>query len=188
MKRICPSCRKEIPDESKFCPECGFNILLAETSYLPVSKESPASKVSKKPRVLKKFITAIILICLTIGGIFAYNNILWGKDKIAYDLIVEYAPSFKDPSSVRLVSGQAGVDDNNKGFGFLCLSAKNGFGATTTGFYFLNYLGIDDLEDENEALKSLGISQNNDYMIELCKKRDQLNIKKANRALQREWW
>lgn len=188
MNRNCPSCHKVIPDESKFCPECGFNIMLAETSYLPIHRETPPAKPIKKPKILKGFITVIILIGVVICGIFAYNNILWGNDKIAYDLIVEYASSFKDPSSVRLVSGQAGVDESNKGFGFLCLSAKNGFGATTTGFYFLNYLGMSDLEDENEVLKGLGISQNNDYMIELCKKRDKLNIKKVNRALQREWW
>lgn len=186
---ICPSCHKELLEGTKFCPECGFNLSACET-ISPVSAEIPATPVvqaTAKFKFPKAIIVVLVLVGLVIGGIYAHKNLLWGKDKIAYDLIVKYSTYFKDPSSVRLVSGRVGTNDSNEDYGFLCLSAKNGFGATTTGYYSINSAGISDLEDSNDFLKSLGIDVDNDYMIDLCKERDQLDAKKINRALQREW-
>lgn len=95
--------------------------------------------------------------------------VLDGYDKTVYDLILLYLDKFKNPSSVQLVSGTM---VGNGQSAFLCISATNGFGGTTKGYYCLNPVFIHEVDD------------NDSYQIELCKGRDDLDVKKINRALE----
>ena len=106
----------------------------------------------------------------------AYNelseSVLDGADKVAFDLIMHYAYSFKNPSSIRLVSGTA--NDWESGiFAFLCISATNGFGATTNGYYYMSYAGMDDVGSSSRK-------------VALCQTTGELNVAKINKALERE--
>ena len=53
----CPNCGKEIPDESKFCPECGYTIT------------QKAEELKKDVPVKKKF-NLLLLISMIIGVIY----------------------------------------------------------------------------------------------------------------------
>ncbi len=55
-KAICPACKAEIEDDSKFCPECGTNIEeLKETEELKKAEEVSNAEESKKVLSEKKF-------------------------------------------------------------------------------------------------------------------------------------
>ncbi len=108
---------------------------------------------------------AAAALLLIIGIFYVKNNVLFGDDKKAYDMIVEAADNFRNPSSVRLVSGTLGVD---KDCLFVGISATNGFGARGTEYYFIS----DDgwiLEEDSPA--------------SYYKDKDDLNIEKINKRL-----
>jgi hypothetical protein len=59
-------------------------------------------------------------------------------------MVLDAATKFKNPSSVRLVSGTVGVDQDCI---FCGISATNGFGARSTSYYFIEGGAI--LEEDN---------------------------------------
>jgi hypothetical protein len=85
--------------------------------------------------------------------------------KTAYELIYDVAQSFKNPSSVRLVSGTLGVD---KDCMFCGISATNGYGARSTSYYFV----MDGWALEEE-----------DDISSLYKEKDGLNFDLINKML-----
>ena len=101
------------------------------------------------------------------------DSVLDGYDKIAFDLIMYHAYSFHDPSSIRLRSGVAAEIDEYGATAFLCISAKNGFGAIATDDILLTYDMMETVPFDSDA-------------IEKCRTTDWLNVDKINRALQRE--
>ena len=191
----CPSCQNEIPANSKFCPECGASLVNIETTATNHPKNEPCTTVqgegavaaeapSKRKTSKKGIIALLVLIIVAAVAIYAYNTVLWGNDKIAFDLVKQYAYSFKNPSSVRVVSGTAGESKtDNSIYAFLRISATNGFGATTTGYYYFGSDHMSDLEADDEFLQSAGIDVDNSYMYELCDRQNVLNVDKINHAL-----
>ncbi len=167
---ICEDCGKEIPNGQNFCPACGCPVIQrAETSFAP---EYTSQAVTVKPRKIStkvKVLIAIVLVAVivAVGYFIISQNVLFGDDKVAYELILDAAHNFKNPSSVRLVSGTVGVD---KDCLFAVLSATNGFGARTTGYYYVTGGWI--MESENP----ISILYNDTKS---------LNIEKINRMLEK---
>ena len=160
---------KKIPEGEKICPKCGCPVS-EKVEVLPkdnttVTISAPIKKMNDKT---KKTILAVILaVIVLIGGIYINQNVLFGDDKIAYDLILEAADNFKNPESVRLSSGTLGVD---KDCLFCGISATNGFGSRTTDYYFVSDAGW--ILEEDSATS-------------LYKDTKKLNIAKINRKLEK---
>lgn len=175
---ICEECGYEILNNEEICPNCGCPL-----SSSTVKKEVPSDFSDNSVKTsTKKVLTAIpkdkikcivigisVIVLIVIGIIIVNNNTLSGDDKIAYEMIVEIAPKFKDPSSVRLVSGCVGID---KDCLFCGLSGINGFGARTTSYYFI---------EDGELMES----DNVDLLSWLYKNTDELNIEKINKKLEK---
>lgn len=72
----CPSCGAEIPDNSKFCPECGNKIEITQTSVeiVPIevtpvtSNTTSVNQPIKKHHKIKKLWLVISLAVLIVGG------------------------------------------------------------------------------------------------------------------------
>ncbi|MBQ7347256.1 MAG: hypothetical protein IJW55_04805 [Clostridia bacterium] len=127
------------------------------------------------------YILVIIAIILGINLSALADNSLSRDDLAAYELISEVSYDFKNPSSVRIVSGSVCYDEDEGEYsGWFALSATNGYGARTVGYYFVGYLDGDifalDLE-ENASSTS----------IRYAKIRDELDVDKINKALDKKW-
>jgi len=169
----CKRCGRALDEGERFCPACGMKI--DEETAVAASKKSFVSKNTGKEsfktrakKVLILAVVCVIIIGVVVGAVSA--NVLFGDDKIAYDLIMDVAYDFKNPSSVRLVSGTVGVDDDCL---FCGISATNSFGAKSTEYYFIMG-GKDPWIMEQEDPNSL------------YKDRDELNIKKINKKLEKK--
>lgn len=104
-----------------------------------------------------------------------------GDDLAAYELIAEVSYEFKNPSSVRLVSGSVFYNEEYGEYcGWFALSATNGYGATTVGYYFVDHLDGEifalDLEEYGD-----------DVSIVYAKTRDELDVNAINKALDKKW-
>lgn len=135
---------------------------------------------------MKKILSIVLCIVCLLGTIsFAGCNNLSVEEKKLYELILDVSYEFKNPQSVRVVSGTCNyypdVDENYIS-AYLRLSAKNGFGAETSGYYFCGH----DSEDGKVFcydLESYGTS----YDIKKCNEREDFDIKKINNALDKYW-
>jgi len=166
--KFCRECGAELVEGAEICMNCGFPVSMkkAETKNvladLNINQETvnnavtqvndAAKNVVEKVKANKKttIIIAAVIVCMLIGITAAagLGGGLHGDDKVAYELVLDTAYKFKDPSSVRLVSGTVGVD---KDCLFCGISATNGFGARTTQYYFI--MGDSILkEDEPSSL------------------------------------
>ncbi len=172
--KFCPACKAIVGQNDKTCSKCGYDLMgktvVSQTTYKEKEVSVPINNVNKSI-FIKPLISVLLIIVILVSGFFAYNNILWGDDKIAYDLVLENIFSFKNPSSVRIVSGVADNGSNGE-YAFLRLSATNGFGGAVSGYYFLSSLGIMEDEDGNSSVYN---------------RVDKLNIAKINRALERKF-
>ena len=134
---VCDECGAEIPDGAEACPKCGCPVKQVRTEV--ITRSIDAQEVSKATEerissMKKRFIGPLVAILLIIGLIFINQNVLFGKDKVAYDIIVRASTHFKNPGSIRLVSGELGVQNDCL---FCGISATNGFGARSTEYYFI---------------------------------------------------
>lgn len=123
--KYCSYCGKEIMDEAVICPHCGQQVASLKGKGIT----DVLSDILHNKKAL-----AVLVACLAlVAGVFVHRNVLWGDDKTAYDLMVTCADNFKNPASLRLVSGTVGVDKD-------CMWAKtraqNGFGTNTIDYYF----------------------------------------------------
>jgi RNA polymerase subunit RPABC4/transcription elongation factor Spt4 len=184
---ICPKCKKILPPNSKKCPICGD----MELSISESSKGHNKIASIQGNFILKRMFSILIILVIVGCSFFAYKNVLWGDDKIAYDLVIMYANTFKDPPSIRIRGGVAGQnEDGNLGkYAFLKISARNGFGGASIGYYHINEEDISDLEDEREFWAEIGPDLENSVynMMTLCEEQDRLNLDKINNALQRKF-
>lgn len=122
---------------------------------------------------LKKLSPFFVLIlaatvCITLAG--CGNNGLSDREQAIYQLVLDASYKFKNPSSVRVVSGKATyteiTDENINDMEYsdleierryfitanLRISATNGYGATTTEYYHIIYdrqgkIATDNLDD-----------------------------------------
>lgn len=171
--KTCTACGAALVKNQKFCPKCGHKVEgtvigVPATSKLGGAAAALSKSGGKKTKIIAIAVVCVIALVIAIASIQA--NVLMGDDKIAYDLVVDVAGKFKNPSSVRLVSGTVGVD---KDCLFCGISATNGFGARTTDYYFVMK------ESETWIMKQEDVSS-------LYKSTDKLNIKKINKALEKE--
>lgn len=67
---FCPSCGKEIPDESRYCLACGKSPSATLGVGRPIGREEPVSKTHTFRNVLLGFIGLLVLyvVWITIGG------------------------------------------------------------------------------------------------------------------------
>jgi hypothetical protein len=167
---ICEECGAEIPDGKEVCPHCGFPVEHSKKAEMlqPVETkmESPIITVKRTNRSKQIILCVVIAALLIIGFVWGSQNILTGDDKVAYELILEAADNFKDPSSVRLSSGTVGVD---KDCLFCGISATNSYGARSTSYYFVMSTFV--LEEDSPT--------------SLYKATDKLNISKINKKLEK---
>ena len=171
IRTVCEECGAEIPEGEKICPKCGCpvpeksEVQPKENTNTTVTISTPIKKINDKT---KKTIFAVVLAVIVLfGGIYVNQNVLFGDDKIAYDMILEAADNFKNPQSVRLSSGTLGVD---KDCLFCGISATNGFGSRTTDYYYVS--------DEGWILEE-------DSPFSSYKDTKKLNIAKINRKLEK---
>ncbi len=130
------------------------------------------------------FIYVLVIVIVLLGikiSTLPSSTTLTGDDLAAYELIVDASYDFKDPSSVRLVSGTVFYDEDDHEYsGWFALSATNGFGARTVGYYFVSYLDGDafalDLEEYGDSTS-----------IKYAKTQDELNVDQINKALEEKW-
>ena len=163
-----------------------------------------------------------IALCFPLVGC---GNSIPSKEESTYELVLAASYKFKNPSSVRVVSGKVyyyEITDDAKerneytdlelerGYyisGNLRLSATNGFGATTTGYYSVSYdrdsgtIKVEDIEDEIEqwtdlmgkATNSIDVASykfllqgaQKDY--EECTLTNDFDIDKVNALLEKKW-
>ena len=193
--KFCPACKAIVGQNDKTCSKCGYDLMgktvVSQTTYKEKEVSVPINNVNK-PIFIKPLIGFLLIIVILVSGFFAYSNILWGEDKIAYDLVVEHIYSFKNPSSVKVISGDVTELDAGTKHAFLRLSATNGYGGTVAGYYYLAEDFMIDLEDEDERqlfkLLNSDISDKDfEVSIALCRLQERLNITKINRALERKF-
>lgn len=248
MVKICPTCKKFVPETAQKCPICGNTKLVlanvpasspvASTATIATATKSATKKKSKVPIII--FALAMVAIAIFAATQFFPLNIslgkseatihadrmieaigevtidsekkileaekavsalsdreygqlenlqmlkdaratydelkeavLDGKDKVAFDLIIQYAASFKNPASIKLMSGTASEVGATGPYAFLCISATNGFGATVNGYYYLSPVQIDDVGNSSRK-------------VNLCRTNSELDVDKINRALAQE--
>jgi len=171
----CAKCGAELTPGQVFCSRCGQRTdqAASETAGTYSYSAGAVNAIKPKSGMNKKTLAigAVALAAAILIAVFAFSGgtTLKGDDKIAFDLVVNAAYNFKDPSSVRLVSGCLGVD---KDCMFAGISAVNGFGARTTEYYFITSDGY--ILEEESPPDSL-------YLIT-----DEIDVKKINKALEKE--
>ena len=98
----CPSCSKEIPDNSKFCPECGTKIEITSiensAEMIPVevpsvNNDTEENKPIKKHNKKKKKICLVLLALLVVGGITTGILVYQQQGKQSYDKKITNAVS-----------------------------------------------------------------------------------------------
>lgn len=165
-------------------------VKLPEETPAPVQRQTIPARWIKWvcANKVRKFSAIAVAAVLLIGVMLAIvlpltlgSDGLTNEDRAAYQLVYEASFEFKDPSSVRIVSGHVEKsEDESEWHGWFRLSATNGFGARTTGYYFLGYLNGEayalDLED-NDLLTS--------FTRSLADERDTLHIEKINEKLEK---
>lgn len=92
----CPSCNKEIPDNSKFCPECGTKITSIENSaeMIPVEVPSvnndteenkPIKKHNKKRIIIYSILALVVIIIIAFfikqNNQYDFRKARWGMTK-----------------------------------------------------------------------------------------------------------
>jgi len=168
---ICEECGSEIPEGLETCPKCGCPVpqkeaVVNDPSTIVTQNNSGIGKgLSAKTK--KIIAIALAAILLVVGFVVISQNTLTGDDKVAYEIMLEAANNFKNPSSVRLVSGTVGVD---KDCLFAGVSATNGWGARSTSYYYISGSGW--ILEEDDATS-------------LYKATDKLHIQKINKKLEK---
>lgn len=133
---------------------------------------------------MKKFLSVCLFLILLIFP--ACNkekdsDSLSGTDLATYELVLDVSYQFKNPSSVRVLSGRMFYSDEHMHWsGWLALSAKNSYGARTTGYYFVSYL---DGEVFALDLEEYGTSSD----LNKAKDSPNFDIDKVNLELGNKW-
>ena len=168
---ICEECGAEIPKGLETCPKCGCPVpqkeAIVDGPSVPVIQNNSGVGRNISAKTKKIIAIALAAILLVVGFVVISQNTLTGDDKVAYEIMLEAANNFKNPSSVRLVSGTVGVE---KDCLFAGVSATNGWGARSTSYYYIDGSGW-ILEEDNAT--------------SLYKATDKLHIQKINKKLEK---
>lgn len=168
---ICEECGAEIPEGLETCPKCGCPApqkeAIVDGPSVPVVQNNSGVRRNISAKTKKIIAIALAAVLLVVGFVVISQNTLTGDDKVAYEIMLEAANNFKNPSSVRLVSGTVGVD---KDCLFAGVSATNGWGARSTSYYYIDGSGW--ILEEDDATS-------------LYKATDKLHIQKINKKLEK---
>ncbi|MGL5540088.1 MAG: hypothetical protein ACRDBX_00485 [Erysipelotrichaceae bacterium] len=167
---LCEECGASFEKDLHACPQCGFPV--EEGLSVETIMETPIEVApSKKKKMDPKMLVAIGILVFALVGVafgFGSNKGLSGDDKIAYEIVKNVVYKFKDPASVKFVSGSLGLDKDILWCG---LSATNGFGATVTQYYAI----FDDgyvLEEDNPGPLHMETTELNSKAINKQLKKD----------------
>ncbi len=117
------------------------------------------------------------------GNQSAYDK-LGEKEKRVFDVVLEFSYDFKNPSSVKVVSGDFEEEVNFTAC--FRIQAQNGFGSTTSGYYMIigNKSGIDSYIDlEDDSLPSASYI----YGMQRALTTDNFDYSAVNNALNEYW-
>ncbi len=107
---------------------------------------------------------------------------LKGDNLAAYELITEVSYMFKNPSSVRLISGTVSYDEKDEEYsGWFAIIEENEFGATTVGHYRVGYHS--DGKIFALDLEKYGSSSS----MASAKKKEELDVDKINKEIDKYW-
>ena len=146
--------------------------------------------MSGKKAIMKKLV-AVVVILFTACTLMACSDPTTDK---AYNAILESSKTFKDPSSVRIISG--GFHTNSDGNEWLCvaLSANNSYGARGTEYYLIMPGYPDPISSDAELVeyaisKEINNQEDQDthdqYLMMLSD--DSLDYDKINKQLAEYW-
>lgn len=170
----CAECGAKQEEGAPFCRKCGCPAESLRSSNIDRFSTPNIKNKNRKTRILLGVLAALLCVYFV-----AFN--LGGSNKRAYDLIIENAYSFKNPTSVRIVSGMAGYnEEEGRPYAFVSTTATNSYGNYVTGYYCLGPDYVSDVTD------NLGGLIDTSYMEELCQK-DNLNVSKINLRIALYW-
>lgn len=159
----CPECAKEMSDQAKNCPNCGYQ---------------PKSKPIKIPKkALRVSIFVIIAVILSIGSFLFYNNYyIAPSEKIGLDNIKHLKSTLKDPDSLKLyedviILSYTDAQGENNLYTYIKYGAKNSYGAMGKAFAVYKgneYIGdLYDLDEEDYSTDIYENLNNLSYRLEL---------------------
>lgn len=167
-RSVCSYCGTQLEEGADKCPRCGTMVGTVQETQAPMASVITPNEKGSNNSTLKWVIAGVALLLVVVIAVYVNNNVLFGDDKIAYELVLGVADWFKDPSSVRLAGGELGTD---KDCLFANISAKNGFGTRGTQAYYISSSGWMTKADEYYSFY---------YST------DELNLEKINRALEKK--
>lgn len=137
---------------------------------VPVAPAAPAKKKLNKTMIIGIVAGLFILLAIILAFGGGAGGGLSGDDKIAYEIIVDAAPKFKDPSSVRITGGVLGYNDEDDYYYLFCtISANNSYGSRVSKEYYMT--------TEGTVLA---------YESDLASRTDRLNLSKINKKLEKK--
>lgn len=144
-------------------------------------------KAHPKRFVVITFILVVGILLAIILPVVISSNKLGKKEQACYEIMLTESYQFKNPKSVRIISGTVSYFENNDTtYCFLRLSAENGFGATVTDNYFCGKgndgMFIYSLDDYKTSMPSWYSSK-----LTLCYETDDFDISAVNKALDKYW-
>ena len=160
----CPECSNEITSEFEYCKFCGFplenkNITNDKLKNLLIDKIALVKNITH-PNNKRNIIIGLLIIVLLVIVIYSYNNILWGNDKIAYNILVECSRKINNPSEIKIIDGCLWYDF--RGITAKISNKNDAYGKTTEKFYDFSINGNVWLiwGDELELVNKIKNSEN----------------------------
>ncbi len=153
----CPECGKEVSTSAELCPHCGYRLIA-----------KPQNPIKAIPKSVIITLVSIFVVVFLVRGC---NNMLWGNDRIAYNIAVKCAEkSFFYPETVQLQGGHFSVD---KTCMWCRVRAKSSGGAMVTNDWFF--------DGESGEVAEL------DKYSSWCTATEDFNIDKVNNALRKHF-
>lgn len=157
----CGNCGQFVPEGTAFCQNCG------------------AAQERKKSN---KTLWVVLILIAAVAGFFLLKGekepAVSQDTKAAYELILEGSYEFKNPSSVRVYSGHVFYDKEDDEYcGWFYLSATNGFGARSSGYYYIGHLDGEVFALEVE----------DDSSIRRAQTEGELDVDWINEQLEKKW-
>lgn len=156
-------------------------------------------------------VIAVIIIPIIVSTAGDKGEKLDEREQAIYQLVLDASYKFKNPSSVRVVSGKVYFYEIKEEYkenttysdlelergyyirGYLRLSATNGWGATTSGYYDIGYdkKGKLEMEDIEESMKlwkdDVFLYSTYKKYYEECQMLNDFDIDKVNSLLDKKW-
>lgn len=106
----------------------------------------------------------VVLISLYLGLFHLSRN-----DKYAFDMLVANIHEFKDPKSIKVISGTAspGKRGEDSSYALMCISANNSYGARVTGYYSFYPDHASDVSDIPSCVKQCKSDKLHTFKINL---------------------